>query len=317
MTLDLLKSSGGERVKRLFSLASEITGKDMVDLLGNSGPDILKRTDISQPAITLANLSSAAYLEEKGIKPSGCAGFSLGEYAALVTSGIITEEDCFFLVTQRGKAMQAAVDRLAAGGAEVPGWPAESSAPGMAAVMGLAPEKVETLIHEWKSESSGTLGEIYAANINSFRQTAVSGTAGALAEAESRFMAAGARRFIRLQVAGPFHSPLMAEAAEEFRPSLDKIHFSDPCIPFYSNVSGKLVSSGEEAKKLALLQIQGAVRWTDEEAAIMAAGGIACLLETGPGKVLQGLWKDTGFPLPCYAAGTAADIDKLAVNNGI
>ena len=318
MALDLLDSSrnsGGPRVKNLFSLASEIYGKDMAALLADSDADTLKRTDVSQPAITLANLAAAAYLEEKGIKPSGCAGFSLGEYAALAAAGVITEEDCFLLVTQRGKAMQAAIDRIGAG-------TKAGGSPGMAAVMGLAPEKVEALIGEWKAGANPALKDLYAANINSPRQTVVSGSAGALAEAEGLFTAAGARRFIRLQVAGPYHSPFMAEAAEEFRPFLDKVVFKDPHIPLYSNVSGKRVCSGEEAKKLALSQITSPVRWVDEEAAIAqtggaasgAAGGIDCLLEVGPGKVLQGLWKDTGSPLPCYAAGTAADIEKLFQN---
>jgi [acyl-carrier-protein] S-malonyltransferase len=276
----------------------------MADLLAKSDPDTLKRTDVSQPAITLANLAAAAYLDsqrEKGVKPAGCAGFSLGEYAALATAGVISEEDCFILVKERGKAMQAAVDVIA-GGTEVPG---------MAAVVGLAPEKVEALINEWKAGDNPCLKDLYAANINSPRQTAISGTAKALAEAESLFMAAGARRYIRLQVNCPFHSPLLAGAAEEFRPHIEKINFRDPQIPFYSNVSGKLVTSGEEAKKLALLQITSPVRWTDELGAIGAAGGMDCLLELGPGKVLQGLWKDSGSPQPCYAAGTAENIDSL------
>jgi len=313
MALDLLETSsrdGGEKLKRLFAMASELSGKDMAGLLANAGPEILKRTDVSQPAITLANLAAAARLAEKGITAQGCAGFSLGEYSALAAAGIITEEDCFFLVKERGKAMQAAADRIEALGAKQ-GGPEKPSVPGMAAVMGLAPEKVEDLIAEWKSAGNPVLKDLYAANINSPRQTAVSGTAAALAEAERLFMAAGARRCIRLQVNCPFHSPLLAEAAEEFRPALEKVVFSDPRIPCYSNVSGKRISSGEEAKKLALLQITSAVRWTSEEAAISASGGIDCLLEVGPGKVLQGLWKDTGSSLPCYAAGTAVDILKL------
>lgn len=299
MGIDFLEASQ-DRVKKLFSLASQACGKDMAALL-NFDATALKRTDLSQPAITLANLAAAAYLAEKGIQPAGCAGFSLGEYAALATAGVITQEDCFFLVAKRGKAMQAAIDAIGSG----------VEAPGMAAVMGLDPEKVETFINEWKLAGSPALKEIYAANINSSRQTVVSGTARALAEAEGRFTAAGAKRFIRLQVAGPFHSPFMAEAAQEFRSSLERVVFRDPQIPLYSNVTGKCVTSGEEAKKLALLQIISPVRWVDEETAIDQAGGIDCLLEVGPGKVLQGLWKDSGSSLPCYAAGTCADIDNL------
>jgi [acyl-carrier-protein] S-malonyltransferase len=306
MAIDLLEAAqhfgGNERIKRLFSLASEITGKDMIGLLRDSSPEELKPTDISQPAITLANLAAAAYLAEKGIKPSGAAGFSLGEYSALAATGVISEEDCLFLVTKRGNAMQAAIDRIMQAG---------SQAPGMAAVIGLAPEQVEALIAEWKNSG---LTELTAANINSPRQVAVSGSAAALEEAEKRFKEAGAKRFMRLAVAGPYHSPFMKEAAEEFSLSLDKVRFKDPAIPIFSNVTGKQMQSGEEAKALAHRHILEGVRWTDEEAAISLLQP-AALLEVGPGKVLQGLWKDTGSAIPCYGAGTAGEIDKLAKEN--
>ena len=312
MALDLLETSTGggrERIANLFSLATEIAGIDMADLLENSGGEALQRTDISQPAITLANLAAAAFLAGKGVFPSGCAGFSLGEYAALAVSGVISEEDCIKLVVRRGKVMQAAVDRL------VP--PGTQEAPGMAAVLGLPPDKVEAMIDGWKAEGNPDLNDLYAANFNSPGQTVVSGSAGALAKAENLFISAGARRLVYLKVAGPFHSPLMARAAEEFRPFLENIKFNDPRIPLFSNVSGRLISSGEEAKKLALLHITSAVRWTDEEAAIAGAaseGGIDCLLETGPGRVLQGLWKDSNLKPPCFAAGTAADILKICAD---
>ena len=310
MALDLLES-GGEKVKQLFSLASEIYGKEMAALLADSSPDELKRTDLSQPAITLANLAAAACLAERGIKPCGCAGFSLGEYAALAVAGVISEKDCFTLVTHRGRVMQAAIDRITGGAAEgtSPGTLVRgASAPGMAAVIGLAPNQMEALIAEWKDD----LADLYAANINSPRQVVVSGSATALDEAEKRFKEAGARRFLRLQVAGPYHSPFMKEAADAFAPFLAEVSFNNPVIPVFSNVTGKQIKTGMEAKALALCQIVEAVRWADEEAAIAAAGGMDCLLETGPGKVLQGLWKDTGNEVPCYAAGTMAEISELA-----
>jgi len=309
MALDLLEQErSGKRIKDLFLLASKIYGEDMASVLAGCDPQALKRTDISQPAITLANLAAAAYLErkflEKGIAPAGCAGFSLGEYAALAIAGVITEEDCFSLVTQRGKIMQAAAEKIAAGG----------DAPGMAAVTGLAPQKVESLLNGWKADNPA-LTDIFAANINSPGQIVIAGTAKALSQVEGLFTAAGAKRYLRLNVAGPFHSPLMAEAAQKFQPVLEKITFNDPKIPFYSNVSGKRVLSGEEAKKLALDHITSPVRWIDEEKSIETAGGFNCLLEAGPGKVLQGLWKDFGSSAPCYAAGTAEDINKLFADN--
>jgi [acyl-carrier-protein] S-malonyltransferase len=296
MAMDLVEA--GKEIKTLFSLASDIIGKDMSDMLANSSPDTLKRTDVSQPAITLANLAAAAFLAEKGIKPSAAAGFSLGEYAALAVAGVISTEECLSLVNLRGKAMQAAIDKIAAGG---------SDAPGMAAVIGLAPEQVEALIAEWKS---GGLSDLYAANINSPKQVVVSGSAAALGDAEKRFLDAGARRFMRLAVAGPYHSPFMKEAAEAFAPALEKVAFKNPAIPLFSNVTGKQVQTGAEAKSLALRQIVEGVRWTDEEKAL-ADLQPERLLEVGPGKVLQGLWKDSGSVVPCLAAGTAEDIGKL------
>jgi [acyl-carrier-protein] S-malonyltransferase len=296
MALDLLE--GRDRVKRLFTMASEIYGKDMAGFLANASPEDLKPTNVCQPVIILASLAAAACLAEKGVTPCGCAGFSLGEYAAIAIAGVISEQDCFTLVTQRGKAMQAAIDRI----------PTGASAPGMAAVVGLAPEQVESLIVEWKKSG---VTELYAANINSPKQVVVSGNAPALEEAEKRFKEAGAKRIIRLQVAGPYHSPFMKEAADAFAADLEKAAFSDPKIPLFSNVTGKQIKTGAEAKALALRQIVEAVRWTDEEASIAAMGGFDCLLETGPGKVLQGLWKDTGSEVPCREAGTAAEINEL------
>jgi [acyl-carrier-protein] S-malonyltransferase len=299
MGLDLLET-GSSRVKGLFCLASGIMGRDMGALLRDA--EALAGTDIAQPAITLVNLAATALLGERGIRPAACAGHSLGEYAALACAGLISEADCLGLVRGRGAAMQRAADRLREGGAAGMAQAAGmAEAAYMAAVIGLAPERVEELIAEWQIE------DLYAANFNSPRQTVVSGSAAALALAGERFKAAGARRVIPLRVAGPFHSPLIAAAAEEFRPRLEGVPFADPAIPVYSNVTGARIGSGAEAKKLALEQITGAVRWTRVERAL-EAGGIELVLETGPGRTLQGLWKDSGSALPCYAAGTAAEI---------
>jgi [acyl-carrier-protein] S-malonyltransferase len=302
MAMDLLES---EAVKSLFNTASEVFGKDVKDIL-QSDADTLKRTDVSQPAITVANLAAAEFLKSKGFSPAACAGFSLGEYAALACAGVISTADCFRLIKARGEAMQKTCDRLR----ELSGGDA-SAAPGMAAVVGLAPAQVEELIAKWSNEG---LKDLYAANINSPKQLAVSGTAVALAEAETRFKEAGVKRVIRLQVAGPFHSPLMADATEAFRPMLEAVTFRDPVTAVFSNVTGKKINSGDEAKKLALLQITSPVRWVEEESAIAVCGCEACL-EVGPGKVLQGLWKDSapadGSGIPVFAAGTAEDISKL------
>ena len=294
MAMDLVEISAG--AKKVFDTASAVTGKDMIQVVRDSDEETLRRTDISQISLSAASLAAVAYLKEKGIVPAACAGFSLGEYPALAASGVIGMEDCFRLTEERGKAMQKTIEKIRD---ESPG-----EEPGMAAVTGLSPEQIENLLAEWK------IKDLYAANINSPKQTVVSGSARALAEAEKRFKENGARRFLQLQVAGPFHSPFMNDAADAFAPLLEKITFNNPAIPFFSNVTGKEIKSGEEAKVLALKQITSSVQWTLEEASLLALESEA-LLETGPGNVLQGLWRSTGSTVPCYAAGSVTDINKF------
>ncbi|MDR2662441.1 MAG: ACP S-malonyltransferase [Treponema sp.] len=323
MGLDMAEVSAG--AKEVFAAASDILGLDLAALIRDSDEETLKRTDISQPAISAVSLAAAAFLKERGIVPGACAGFSLGEYPALVCASVISMEDCFRLTKARGRAMQDAVNHIrdritrnAAGGGAVDsgaedgcttGGATDSGAtapPGMAAVLGLPSERVEALIAEWKGTNS-PLEDLYPANINSPKQTVVSGSAAALEEAKKRFIEAGARRVLRLAVAGPFHSPFMKEAAEAFAPALEQTAFADPLIPLFSNVTGGQVSSGAEAKSLALRQIVEGVRWIAEERAL-AELKPEVVLETGPGSVLQGLWRDRGSEIPAYGAGTVKEI---------
>ncbi|MDR2553228.1 MAG: ACP S-malonyltransferase [Treponema sp.] len=299
MGLDLLPASPAARA--VFDTASEVLGFDMAGLIRNADGEALRRTGVSQPALAAVSLAAAACLGEKGVVPAACAGFSLGEYPALACAGVIGPEDCFRLTGARGRAMQDAVDRMAAAGRD---------RPGMSAVLGLDSGKVEALIAQWKDAAGSVLGDLYAANINSSKQVVVSGPAAALAEAERRFREAGARRCVRLRVDGPFHSPLMKPAAEAFAPVLEGVCFKDPAIPFFSNVTGGEIRTGTEAKALALRQIVEGVRWTQEEAAL-AEKAPEAVAEAGPGRVLQGLWQETGSAVPCYGAGTLEDIGKV------
>jgi len=301
MGIDLLEAdkSGSAGVRALFDLASGILGKDIVSLL-SADAEALKRTDISQVAITVASLAAYRTLASRGIKPSGCAGFSLGEYPALAVSGIITESEAISLTITRGRIMQEVADAIAAAGSD------PQAVPGMAAVLGLSSEQVDQTLASIGGGSAGKL-KVYGANYNSPTQTVISGTSEALAEAEVAFKAAGARRVLRLKVAGPFHSPLMSEAATRFAAELEKVAFRDPSIPVFSNVTGARVGSGAEAKRNAVAHISGPVRWTAEEAAISALiAGLSDsdkkpseLIEVGPGRVLTGLWSDSKLPGTC------------------
>ena len=285
MALDLYEAS--DAVKKLFSLASGILGRDMQQTLAESGEEELKKTDTAQGAVTLANLAAATFLKERGIQPAITAGHSLGEYAALCTAGILSVEACFSLVGARGRAMAAN----------------RGAGSGMMAVLGLDGGEVEKLILAWREEG---LTELYAANFNAKRQTVVSGTHAALSEGERRFKEAGARRVLPLKVSGPFHSPLMRDSGEAFSAFLQEQDFLDPTIPVFSNVTGERIVSGKEACALAVRQITEPVRWTAIEAAIATLTPDA-LFEAGPGKVLQGLWADTGTLPLCRPAGRAVD----------
>ena len=290
MARDLWESS--QKVKDLFHLASGQTGMDLEALLFEAGEEELKATDKTQVAMTLASLSASTVLKEKGIQPEGAAGFSLGEYAALHEAGVLNVSDLFLIVKQRGRLMEQASRNL----------DSPDGSPGMAAVIGLTYEDIAPYL--------GEIDGIYAANHNSPTQIVVSGTSEGLDKAEEAFKKAGARRYIRLRVSGPFHSPLLEEARQGLEDFLGSFTFSDPVLPVYANVTGRRIASGEEAKSLCVQQIISTVRWVDEEKSLMD-DGFDRFLEVGPGTVLTGLWKRIESDHPCLPAGELDSIGKL------
>lgn len=288
--------------RKVIDDVSAASGKDIAKLLWETEQAELNRSDNSQLAITAASLAVMAALKSKGIGPSAAMGFSLGEFPALYAAGILSFDDVVKVVVQRGTIMQKVCEDIAAAN--------EGHAPGMTAVLGLPPEKVEAVA---KSVSGA-----YAANMNSVKQTVVSGTFDGLAAVEEAAKAAGARKTVRLAVAGPFHSPLMQAAADGFKVALEPYAFSNPKIPLFSNVTGKLVTEGAAAKASAVDHLTNPVRWTDEERVL--ADMIAAdkdnewvILEVGPGKVLTGLWGQTelGATVPCTPVNTAEAIGAL------
>lgn len=270
--------------RKILDKISEITGVDMPKLMWESDASVLSRSDNSQLAITAASVATMKVLEEKGVVPASAMGFSLGEFPALYAAGVLSFEDVIKVVQKRGQIMQAVCEQIASEN--------EGHAPGMSAILGLPSEKV--------TEIANTIDNVYAANLNSVKQTVISGTYDGLEAAEKAFAEAGARRCVRLAVAGPFHSPLMQKAADEFEKAIADVTFNDPKIPLFSNVTGKQVMSGEEAKKSAVLHLTNPVRWTDEEAVLGAmmtedAANEWKVIEVGPGRVLGGLWKQTEY----------------------
>lgn len=282
--------------REIVDSVSKITGVDMPNLLWNSEAEVLNRSDNSQLAITTASIASMKVLKKEGISPSAVMGFSLGEFPALYAAEVLSFEDVIKVVRQRGLIMQSTCEKIATENA--------GHAPGMTAVLGLPPEKV--------IEIASQIKDAYAANLNSIKQTVVSGTDAALAELDIKAKEAGARRTVRLKVAGPFHSPLMQEAADNFEKVLVNVKFNSPKIPLFSNVTGKQATNGDEIKKNAVLHLTNPVRWTDEEAELAKLmdddssknGNSWSLIEPGVGEVLTGLWGKTPFAekYPCSAS---------------
>ena len=288
--------------RKVIDDVSSIINVDMPKLLWEADATELSRSDNSQIAITTASLAIMAALKDKGIEPSAAMGFSLGEFPALYAAGVLSFEDVIKVVSERGLIMQKVCEDIAAKN--------EGHAPGMSAILGLSPEKVK--------EIAAGIKDAYAANMNSEKQTVISGTFDALTAAEKAATEAGARRAIRLKVAGPFHSPLMQDAAVEFEKFLSNVTFADPKIPLFSNVTGKQATTGAEVKSSAVLHLTHSVLWTDEEAVLADiiendGGNEWAVLEPGPGKVLTGLWGQTSFgaTLAALPVNTVDSINSL------
>ena len=288
-----------EAVRELFAQATKVAGFDVANLIFEGSEDDLKATDKQQIAITVASLAARQYLEDRGIVSTASAGFSLGEYAALVDAGVLSLEDVLTAVRERGNIMER-VSRS---------HDSDAGPAGMSAVVGMGLEKVAAILTDAKVE------EAFPGLYNNPSQTVVSGTARGLDAAEAALKEAGARRVIRLKTSGPFHSPLMTEARTAFSDILCDITFADPAKPLYSNVSGDRVTTGEEARALCLDQLVTTVNWNAEMKSLNR-DGYDVLLEVGPGTVLAGHWKafskvEEVGERQVITAGTAQAIEAL------
>lgn len=298
MGKDLFEASPS--VRDLFVLAGDTAGTDMAALIFDGTEEQLKQTDNTQIAVTLVNLAAREVLRERGIESTRCAGFSLGEYAAMVDAGVLTAADAFTLVIARGRIME-----------EVSRENDEGDQPaGMAAAMGKDLDEIVAILDD------AGVADAYPSLYNSPVQTVVGGTPSGLAAASDALKAGGVRRIIPLKVSGPFHTPLMARARERFAEIACDINFQDPVKPLYSNVTGGRLGSGEEARALCLDQLTHTVLWTVEERNLLADGAER-VLEVGPGSVLQGLWNavarsDDGWPVDRFrCAGTIEEIGAV------
>lgn len=286
---------------KVLDEVSAIWGKDVKKLMWETDAAELSRSDNSQMAITASSIAVMKALESKGIKADAAMGFSLGEFPALYAAGVLSFEDVIKVVALRGSIMQAVCEQIAKEN--------EGHAPGMSAVIGLTQDQVK--------EIASKCDNVYAANMNSPKQTVLSGTFDGLTQAENLCKEAGARRALRLAVAGPFHCPLMQRAADEFEKAIADVTFNDPVIPLFSNVTGKQATSGAEIKKNAVLHLTNPVLWTSEEKVLYDMMKESAeewkVLETGVGKVLNGLWikSEIAEGLECTSVNTAETINSL------
>jgi len=253
--------------KNVFDLADSVLGYSISELCFSGPKEELDLTENTQPAILSVSIAAYEALRAYGKAPDIVAGFSLGEYAALVASGVMDFREAVELVRNRGKYMQGAVP---------------AGLGGMAAVLGLETEKVEEACL-----LSGSEGIVRVANYNCPGQLVISGEKKALEAATRKVLEYGAKRVLPLQVSGPFHTPLMQPAAEKLKLELSGIELREPCYPIISNVTAEFISDSSEVAELLPRQVMSSVLW---ELSIrrMLSEGVETFVEIGPGSALRG-----------------------------
>ena len=256
--------------KEVYDLASEVTGLDIPALCFEENEKI-NITEYTQICMLTTEAAIYMALEQNGYQPDVTAGLSLGEYGALIASGVMTAEEAFELVRKRGIFMQEAVP---AGGA-------------MAAVLGLDAAAIEQICRE-TAEQTGS--EVSIANYNCPGQIVISGQEEAVHLAGETCKASGAKRVVPLKVSGPFHSKMLQGAGEKLKEELKKVEISDSFVPYIANVTAEYVTKKEEVKPLLASQVSSSVRWQQTIERLLADGADE-FVEIGPGRTLSGFVK--------------------------
>lgn len=256
--------------KEVYDLASEVTGLDIPALCFEEN-EKLNITEYTQICMLATETAIYMALEQNGYQPDVTAGLSLGEYGALIASGVMTAEEAFELVRKRGIFMQEAVPT---GGA-------------MAAVLGLDAAAVEQICGE-TAEQTGR--EVSIANYNCPGQIVISGQEEAVHLVGETCKASGAKRVVPLKVSGPFHSKMLQQAGEKLKEELKKVEISDSFVPYVANVTADYVTKKEEVKPLLASQVSSSVRWQQTIERLLA-DGVDEFVEIGPGRTLSGFVK--------------------------
>lgn len=254
-----------------FKQASEVLGYDLWQLVQDGPVEKLNMTEHTQPAMLTADIALWRLVQET-VKPNYFAGHSLGEYAALVASGVISFKDAVKIVAKRGELMQNAVPERQGG---------------IAAIIGLDHDQIVELCQQ------AAQGEVLdPANFNAVGQIVISGHAGAVDRAIIIAKEMGAKMAIKLPMSVPAHSSLMRVAGENLTSQLEQISFSSPTVPVVHNVDVKEHTDVSDIKNALITQVYSPVRWV-ETIQFFEQAGVDTVIECGPGKVLSGLIKRT------------------------
>ncbi|WP_293957322.1 MULTISPECIES: ACP S-malonyltransferase [unclassified Sphingobacterium] len=256
-----------DETKALFEQANDILGFRITDIMFSGTDEELKQTKVTQPAIFLHSVILAKALGES-FQPDMVAGHSLGEFSALVAAGALSFEDGLKLVAQRANAMQKAC---------------ELQPSTMAAILGLEDAIVEDICAQVDEV-------VVAANYNCPGQLVISGSIEGVDKACALLTEAGAKRALKLNVGGAFHSPLMESAKVELQAAIEAVEVLSPSCPIYQNIDAKPQTDPVVIKQNLIAQLTGPVRWT-QTVQNMLADGATAFVEVGPGNVLQGLVK--------------------------
>lgn len=280
--------------KAVFDEVDDALGEKLSDLIWDGDIETLTLTANAQPALMATSLAAFRALEAEGVTISAAsyvAGHSLGEYSALAAAGALTVSDCARLLRTRGKAMQEAT-------------PVGTGA--MAAILGLDLDAVREV-----AEAAAQGDVCQAANDNDPAQVVVSGDKAAVERAVEIAKEKGAKRALLLPVSAPFHSALMAPAAEVMKSALAEVAISAPAVPVVANVRAEAVNDPETIRQLLVEQVTGSVRWR-ESVQWMAAQGVTEAWEIGAGKALSGMIKRIDRSVATRAVGTPADVTAVA-----
>jgi [acyl-carrier-protein] S-malonyltransferase len=270
-----------------FAEASDILGWDIGELCRHGSMEELTRTDRTQLAVLTCSLAAWRVLAEAGVTFAAVAGHSLGEYSALVAAGNLSFADALHVVDARGRAMQVCADDR--GGT-------------MAAVIGLDTEAVE--------KACASVADVWVANYNSPGQIVISGSPEGVRAAGEAATAAGAKRVVPLAVAGAFHTPFMAGAAEALSQALSEVKFMAGSGTFFSTTEARAPEIGELQAVMAR-QLMSPVKFSQSvEALLQSDAPPAAALEVGPGNVLSGLVKRIARDLPVASTGDAESLRK-------